>query len=68
MYLHSRVALPPARLKCLISCYCTQDITVKWEKIRHPDTTAAQRLEIVHEIMEQVKALTSRNRLLTSFN
>ncbi|KAL3132742.1 hypothetical protein ABBQ32_009245 [Trebouxia sp. C0010 RCD-2024] len=31
-----------------------QDITVKWETIRHPNTTTAQRLHIVNEIMEQV--------------
>ena len=31
-----------------------QDITSKWETIRHPNTTATQRLEIVHEIMQQV--------------
>ncbi|KAL3157064.1 hypothetical protein ABBQ38_001311 [Trebouxia sp. C0009 RCD-2024] len=32
-----------------------QDITVKWETIRHPNTTTAQRLHIVNEIMEQVQ-------------
>ena len=38
-----------------ISYYISlQDITVKWEKIRHPNTTASERLEIVHDIMEQV--------------
>ena len=31
-----------------------QDITVKWEKLRHPDTTAVQRTEVVHEILNQV--------------
>jgi len=31
-----------------------QDITAKWEKLRHPDTTAAQRIDIVHEILTQV--------------
>jgi len=31
-----------------------QDITAKWEKLRHPDTTAAQRIDIVHEILNQV--------------
>ena len=33
---------------------CVQDITVKWEKLRHPDTTAVQRTEVVHEILNQV--------------
>ncbi|DBA93738.1 TPA: hypothetical protein ACH3X3_013804 [Trebouxia sp. C0006] len=32
-----------------------QDITAKWEKLRHPDTTAAQRIDIVHEILTQVQ-------------
>ncbi|KAL0032330.1 hypothetical protein WJX79_005648 [Trebouxia sp. C0005] len=32
-----------------------QDITAKWEKLRHPDTTAAQRIDIVHEILNQVQ-------------
>ncbi|KAL0034219.1 hypothetical protein WJX77_003906 [Trebouxia sp. C0004] len=32
-----------------------QDITVKWEKLRHPDTTAAHRTDIVHEILNQVQ-------------
>ena len=32
-----------------------QDITLKWEKLRNKQTTAAQKAEIVHEIMQQVQ-------------
>ncbi len=38
----------------LWTLHCIQDITAKWEKLRHPDTTAAQRIDIVHEILTQV--------------
>jgi len=44
----SELALPLWTLRCV------QDITAKWEKLRHPDTTAAQRIDIVHEILNQV--------------
>lgn len=35
-----------------------QDITAKWEKLRHPATTAAQKFDVVHDILDQVRSLT----------